>query len=143
MTLDDFFNLDLDLDLSDVIVEEKEEEVSPAPIFSAYDFFDSWYLSQEVETYLVSNDLPKYALQGALREIRIAFGKDIDLRDELLDFLLSLVIEAKDLEIYTQKSPRLVKYGWSRDYSKSKTLTGDKVSLLANLVRNALLGIDF
>ena len=33
MTLDDFFNLDLDLDLSDVIVEEKEEEVSPAPLF--------------------------------------------------------------------------------------------------------------
>jgi hypothetical protein len=142
----DFFNLDNDfyLEICDgVYIAEEQEEVTLKPLFSAHDFFASWYLSSDVEDYLLSFGLPKYALRGACRAICQGFNKDIDLTNDLLDYLLSLTLSGNDLEIYTQKSPKLIKYGYFRDLSKSKTLKGSQVSLLANVIRNALLGVAF
>jgi hypothetical protein len=138
MTLDDFFNLDLDLDLdlSDVIVEEKEEEVSPAPLFRLDDFA-TWYPSKEVYAYLIEGGIAKSVIPGALRALLI--DQDINKEEEVISYLLDVVISGNDLVYYTQKTPRLD----ALRPSKSKTLSGYKVSLLANLIRNALLGIDF
>lgn len=136
MTLDDFFNLDLDLDLSDVIVEEKEEEVSPAPLFRLDDFA-TWYPSKEVYAYLIEGGIAKSVIPGALRALLI--DQDINKKEEVISYLLDVVISGNDLVYYTQKTPRLD----ALRPSKSKTLSGFKVSLLANLIRNALLGIDF
>ena len=144
MNNEDFFNLDNDFDFQiceEVYIAEKEEEITIKPIFSAYDFFASWYLSSDVEDYLLSFGLPKYALRGACRAILQGFDKDIDLTNDLLDYLFSLTLSGKDLEIYTQKSPKLIKYGYFANLSKSKTLKGSQVSLLANVIRNALMGV--
>ena len=135
MTLDDFFNLETEIDFSDVIIEEKEDQVSISPLFRLDDFA-TWYPSKEVYAYLIEGGLAKSVIPGALRALLI--DQDINKEEEVISYLLDVVISGNDLVYYTQKTPRLD----ALRPSKSKTLSGYKVSLLANLIRNALLGIE-
>tara|TARA_R100000231_G_scaffold121462_1_gene91657 strand:+ start:1085 stop:1513 length:429 start_codon:yes stop_codon:yes gene_type:complete len=129
-----FFDLDADFDFSAVIVEEKEETIEAVPLFTLADFA-TWYPSQEVITYLTEAGIAKTAISGALRALLI--DEDIDNTEEVLNNLFDVVLAAEDLVYYTQKTPRLDCFR----PSKSSTLKGHQAALLANLIRNAVLGI--
>lgn len=129
-----FFDLDTDFDFSAVIVEEKEEAIEPSALFTLADFA-TWYPSQEVIAYLTEAGIAKTAISGALRALLI--DEDIDNTEEVLNNLFNVVLAAEDLIYYTQKTPRLDCFR----PSKSSTLKGHQVALLANLIRNAVLGV--
>ena len=141
MNVNNFFNLDFDLDLESVIIEiEEAPAVKASPLFSIDDFA-TWYPSKEVYTYLTSAGIAKTAVKGALRallmdEDTINYGRLNE--SKIIKNLFDVVLSSKDLVYYTQKSPRVDCFR----PSKSKTMKAEKVALLANLIRNALLGID-
>ena len=135
MTNENFFNLDFDLDLENVVVEKTQETIEVSPLFTIDDFA-TWYPSKEVYDYLTGAGIAKSAIQGSLRALLI--DQDISNVQGVLSYLFNVVISAEDLVYYTQKTPRLDCFR----PSKSSVMKGNKAALLANLIRNALLGID-
>lgn len=129
-----FFDLDTDFDFSAVIVEEEEETIETATLFTLEDFA-TWYPSQEVIAYFTEAGIAKTAISGALRALLI--DEDIDNTEEVLNNLFNVVLASEDLVYYTQKTPRLDCFR----PSKSSTLKGHQAALLANLIRNAVLGV--
>ena len=134
--MNNFFDLDVDFDFSSVVIEEEKQEViSLAPLFRLCDFA-TWYPSQEVYAYLTNAGITKSAIPGALRALLV--DEDINNTEKVLNKLFNVVIAAEELVYYTQKYPRV---GSFRP-SKSSTLKGYQAALLANLIRNAVLGVD-
>jgi len=132
--MENFFDLDTDFDFSTVIVEEKEEKIEPVALFTLDDFA-TWYPSQEVIAYLTEAGIAKSAISGAVRALLI--DQDINNVQGVLSYLFDVVISAEDLVYYTQKTPRLDCFR----PSKKSIMKGNKAALLANLIRNAVLGV--
>ena len=136
MNTNNFFDLDFDLDLENVTIEIEEAPAAKASPLFHIDDFATWYPSKEVYAYLTSAGIAKTAVQGALRSLLIS--EDTNNVNEIIKNLFDVVLSSKDLIYYTQKSPRVDCFR----PSKSKVMRADKAALLANLIRNALLGID-
>ena len=133
MTNENFFNLDFDLDLENVVVEETEEVIKTSSLFTESDF-TTWYMSDDVIKYFTDNGIAKYKVKGAVRAIYWDIAGMST--EKQLEKLMDVVLNAQETRIHTSKI--------IRDQSRAAAvyIGSFEVMMIANLIRNALLGID-
>ena len=106
------------------------------PLFTESDF-TTWYLSDEVIKYFTDNGIAKYKVKGAIRAIYSEIAGDNHMNTEKqIAKLMDVVLNPKETRIYTSKCIPF--------QSRKAPIYIDsfEVMMIANLIRNALLGIE-